>query len=217
MKFQESHEKSLENNNSFLTPSMQLTLSRLILSPLFLPLALVYGLSWNIFAINILLAVIFVLFSLTDFFDGFFARKYNQESLVGALLDPIADKFLVYSTLIALLAAHKIYFYWVVLLVGRELLVMSLRLVAVEHGFSIPVSWWGKSKTFLQMVLLTYLIVNPYQALGLSGDGLYCNAVEWLLLCATLVVSLYSAYRYYNNFIVAYHEHVRRSDSEGKA
>lgn len=199
--------------NNFLNISMWLTLSRLILSPLILPFLLVYGLSYNIVGINILLAVLFLTFALTDFFDGFFARRYNQESLLGALLDPIADKFLVYSTLIALLAAHKIYFYWVILFIGRELLVMSLRLLAVEHGFSVPVSWWGKSKTFLQIILLAYLIVNPYQALGFHDNGLWWNGSELLLLVVTLGISLYSAYRYYGNFMEKY-AHVCQRDAE---
>ena len=120
-----------------------LTLIRLILSPLVLPVILVYLLPLNIFWVNGVLAVIFMLLSITDFFDGYLARKYNQETVLGKVLDPLADKFLTYSALIGLLAAHKIYFYWVVILIGRELFILGLRHVALEHRLEVSVSILG--------------------------------------------------------------------------
>ncbi len=75
---------------------------RLIIAPVVLPLLLVYGLPYNVGWLNTVLAAIFVFFAFTDFLDGYLARKYQQETLFGSELDPIADKFLVYSTLIAL-------------------------------------------------------------------------------------------------------------------
>lgn len=172
----------------------RLTLSRLILAPLLLPVLFVYLLPYNIALINFLLAFLFLLFSATDFFDGYLARKYHQETDFGKLLDPIADKFLVYSTLVALLAAHKIYFFWVVLFIGREFFVMGLRQIALEHQFSISVSWGGKFKTAFQMLLLTVLIANPYQKSGWLNPW---NIVELKLLVLSLLLSLVSAYFYY--------------------
>ncbi|MDP3889126.1 MAG: CDP-alcohol phosphatidyltransferase family protein, partial [bacterium] len=109
-----------------------LTLIRLIFSPFLLPLLLVHFLPFNIFWINAILALFFVMVCLTDFFDGYLARKYKQETVLGKLLDPIADKFLLYSTLIVLLSVHKIFFYWPSILIGREFLVMGIRLIAME-------------------------------------------------------------------------------------
>lgn len=146
------------------------------------------------------MALIFTLFVLTDFFDGYLARKYCQVTTLGKILDPIADKFLVYSTLIALLAINKIYFYWVVLLIGREFFVMGLRLIAAEHNFSIPVSSQGKLKTCIQMILLIYLIINPYQQAGLQG-AFFWNGVEIILLMTTMFFSVVSAYTYYQSFM----------------
>jgi len=178
-----------------------LTLTRLILSPLMLPVLLVFLLRYNFFWLNCVLAALFGLFSLTDFFDGYLARKLDQETIAGRILDPIADKFLTYSTLVALLAANKIFFYWVVLLIGREFFMMGLRTVALEHNFSIHVSLLGKLKTIVQMVCLTFIILNPYQSQGFTGDAFTWNVVENLLIFFTLISSIYSAKQYYHDFI----------------
>jgi CDP-diacylglycerol--glycerol-3-phosphate 3-phosphatidyltransferase len=188
-----------------------LTIIRLVVSPLTLPLLLVYFLPHNILWFNIALAFLFVLFALTDFFDGYLARKFDQETSLGKMLDPIADKFLVYSTLIALLEARKILFYWVIIFIGREFFVMGLRSVALEHKLSVPVSWLGKVKTFFQMVLLTWIIVNPYQkTLGYSSMW---NGGELFLLIITLALSVISAYQYYTAFLIAYMKQQHMNDT----
>lgn len=178
-----------------------LTLTRLILSPIILPLFLVYLLPLNSIWINGLLALLFVSFSLTDFFDGYLARRMRQETAMGRALDPLADKFLVFSVLVALLAVHKIYFYWVIIFIGREFFVMGLRQIALEKGMMVHVAWLGKLKTAFQMIYLTVAIVNPYQPLGFTGQGLMWNGVEQGLLLLTLILSVLSAYYYYRAFI----------------
>ena len=175
-----------------------LTLARLILSPLILPVLLVSYLPLNQLSINIILAIAFGLFSLTDFFDGYLARKYCQETLLGKILDPIADKFLVYSTLVALLAIGKIYYYWVIVLIGREFFVMALRMIALEYQMRIAVSYGGKVKTVAQMALLIFLIINPAQSLGWSGAPEW-NILESCLIAITLALSVYSAWDYYRS------------------
>lgn len=187
-----------------------LTLTRLIVSPLILPFLLVYLLPLHLWLINSLLAFLFILLSLTDFFDGYLARKYHQETAVGKLLDPIADKFLVYATLIALVAAKKLFFYWAIILIGREFFVMGLRLVASEHKIDIPVSWVAKVKTALQMITIMVIILNPYQPLGLTG-ALSWNGTELFLLIVTSVVSVLTAYQYYQLFISRYSVHQQTS------
>lgn len=177
-----------------------LTLIRLILSPLALPVLLVYLLPFNILWINGFLAILFVAFCITDYFDGYFARRYSQQSLIGGLLDPIADKFLLYSTLIGLLASNKIYFFWVVLLIGREFFIMGLRLVALEHSYSIPVSYLAKLKTAVTMICLIYIIYNPYHHLGLLG-AFWCNVIECGLLASAIGLSLFTAKQYFDGFM----------------
>lgn len=177
-----------------------LTIIRLIGSPIFLPLLIVYLLPYNLFWLNCIVAVFFCFFALTDFFDGYLARKFNQETMLGKVLDPIADKFLLYATLVALLAAHKIFFYWVILFIGREFFMMGLRHIALENNFSVPVSLFGKIKTAVQMMMICVIILNPYQPLGLIG-ALGWNGTELLLIVVSLGMSLGSAKQYYHQFM----------------
>jgi CDP-diacylglycerol--glycerol-3-phosphate 3-phosphatidyltransferase len=191
-----------------------LTLIRLVLSPLMLPILFVYLLPYNIAWINYSLAMLFVFFSLTDFFDGYLARRLQQETSLGKILDPIADKFLIYSTLVSLLAIGKIYFYWVILLVGREFFMMGLRHIALEHNFTVPVSWLGKIKTVVQMVFLTVVIVNPYNQLHL-WDAPCWNGLELILLILSLYLSLASAQRYYVAFMKEFRRVTERVQEVG--
>ncbi len=180
-----------------------LTLVRLIFSPLFLPLLLVAFLPADSFVINAALALLFFALSLTDFFDGYLARKYKQESVMGKFLDPLADKFLVFSTLIALLAVGKIFFYWVIVLIGREFFVLGLRAFAAENNLEATVSWRGKVKTFAQLGYVTVAISNPYHHQSWREAIIY-NGIEWIFLVLALILSWWSAYHYYKAFLVSY-------------
>ena len=189
--------------NSQLSLPMLLTYIRLIGAPLVLPFFLVYLLPYNIFWINCSLAVLFFLFGLTDFFDGYLARKYNQVTTLGALLDHVADKFLLYSTLIGLVAAQKLYFVWPIIWIGREFFIMTLRQIAFENKISIIVSSYGKLKTVSQIACLTFIILNPYQ--GYDIAAFYWNSIELLLLIISTALSVGSAYNYYRLFIDAFY------------
>lgn len=193
---------TLSNNFKHNVPNF-LTIIRLVGSPLFLPLLIVYLLPYNFFWLNCVIAALFSLFALTDFFDGYLARRFNQETAFGRVLDPIADKFLLYATLVALLAAHKIFFYWVILFIGREFFMMGLRHIALENNFSVPVSLFGKIKTAFQMIMICVIILNPYQELGLAG-ALGWNGTELLLILVALALSLGSAKQYYHVFMRAW-------------
>lgn len=149
---------------------------------------------------NSLLTILFLLFGVTDFLDGYLARRFGQETRAGKLLDPIADKFLVYSTLVALLAVHKLFFYWVILFIGRELFVMGLRMIALEHYIQVPVSQTGKLKTMLQIICLGFIIFNPYQLYGFAQAPVF-NGIETVLLASALFLSITSAYDYTMQFI----------------
>ncbi len=188
--------------NTELSFPMLLTCIRLIGSPIILPFLLVYLLPCNIFWINCSLAAIFVLFGLTDFFDGYLARKYHLVTATGAMLDHVADKFLLYSTLIALITAHKLYFFWAIIWIGREFFVMTLRQIALENDFSITVSSYGKVKTVAQMACLAFIIANPYHTHTLNA--LYWNGTELLLLLLGTALSIGSAYNYFSVFMKQY-------------
>jgi CDP-diacylglycerol--glycerol-3-phosphate 3-phosphatidyltransferase len=190
-----------------------LTLIRLIVSPIMLPVLLVYFLPLNFTWFNYLLATLFALFSITDFFDGYFARRYEQVSSFGRFLDPIADKFLVFSTLVALLAINKIFFVWVLILIGREFFVLGLRQMALENNLSIHVAWLGKIKTLFQDMYLVVLIANPFHTFSRSGLSRFVSdlyqaphwtLLETLLMACALSLSVISAAQYYNAFLVQY-------------
>lgn len=102
----------------------------------------------------------FVLASITDFFDGYIARKRNIVTIFGSFLDPIADKFLTVSALIMLQALGRIHVLIVIILVLREIYMTSLRLLATAEGLKVPVSNLGKWKTATQMIGLPMLMAN---------------------------------------------------------
>lgn len=178
---------------------MLLTYIRLIGAPLVLPFCIVYLLPYNIFWLNTCLALLFFLFGLTDFFDGYLARKYDQVTTTGALLDHVADKFLLYSTLIALSTAHKLHFLWAILWIGREFFIMTLRQISLERNFLITVSSYGKLKTVFQITCLTWIILNPRYDLYFSA--LHWNGIELSLLLLATAFSLGSAYHYFILFM----------------
>ena len=186
------------------TPTL-LTLTRLVVAPLVMPGLLVVLLPYHSLFINAFLAILFVLFGLTDFFDGYLARRRNQVSDLGGALDHIADKFLIFSTLIGLLAADKIHFFWVILFIGRDFFVMGLRLIALEHAFSVPVDYIGKVKTAFQMMLITWLILNPYQ-LQVDHASIW-HTIELGLLSVSIVLTILSGYQYYRSFMRQFMQH----------
>lgn len=178
-----------------------LTLIRLVASPLALPLLIVYLLPYNLPILNTCVALLFAMLSFTDFLDGYFARKYNETSKLGAALDHIADKFLTNATLIALLAVNKIYFYWVIIFVGRDLFIMGLRQIALENNFDLPVDYLGKTKTACMMLLLVWIILNPYQN-HVDSAALFWQQTELVLLTVSLLLAILSAYSYVRIFLL---------------
>ena len=181
--------------------STLLTLFRLISSPLVLPFLIVYTAPLQNFYIDCFVAGVFLCLSFTDFLDGYVARKYKQVTVIGAMLDPIADKFLSYVAFISLVAAGKLYFYWAIILIGREFFIMSLRMAALQHTFSIPVMFLGKVKTFVQTLFIAMLIMQPYHLIG--STYVWDISIHGML-CIVLFISLGSAYIYTRNFITLY-------------
>lgn len=178
---------------------LYLTLFRLVISPLFFPFLLYLFLPANIFALNVTLALLFLVIGLTDFFDGYFARRWGQETSMGKMLDHIADKVMIASTLIVLVAVKKLWFFWAILLIGRELFVAGMRQIACEHHTIIPVSWLGKCKTGVQMLCVAWIITNPDQLLALTSSN--WNIGELLLILLSIVLSFISAQSYYKIFV----------------
>lgn len=178
----------------------RLTLFRIILIPIILLSLFMQTTQWPWFAhhpffLNYMAAWTFVAASITDYFDGYFARKMKIVTIFGSFLDPIADKFLVISSLIMLLFLHRIHVLIVLILVLREMYITALRLLAMEKGFTVPVGTLGKWKTATQMVGIPLLMAYD------SPFGINMPFIGTLAIYLASLFSLYSALEYSFHFL----------------
>jgi CDP-diacylglycerol--glycerol-3-phosphate 3-phosphatidyltransferase len=140
-------------------------------------------------------AAIFVAASFTDWLDGVVARRRNQVTTLGTLLDPIADKLLVAAALVSLLTIDKIAAWIVVVIIGRELAVTGLRAVAAGVGVIVPASRLAKWKTASQYMAITMLILEK----GLISPAFHVAATVtlWGALALTVVSAVDYFYRFF--------------------
>lgn len=164
---------------------MWLTFSRMVVCPLFIPLIHI-GTPWA----NATAAFLFIAASITDYFDGSLARKYNAISNMGKFMDPIADKVLVATVLIMLLPSGRVGPELVLLLLARDIIIGGIRSVAAADNVIIDAKAAGKWKTGLQMVAIPLILVSwdladiPFTRLG------------ELLLWISVILSIFSGYQY---------------------
>ena len=178
-------------------------MSRIVMIPLFLWI-LSPHFPWQIHGEQeILASALFVLASITDGLDGYLARKRGQITTMGMLLDPLADKIMVTSALVALVAYNPdVVKVWIaVVIIGREFLISGLRSIASSEGFTIQASDLGKLKTVLQIVSVVSAILAHqwYQ----WQFGYLVIPVEWIAIAAiyfTVLVSIISAVDYFVGF-----------------
>ena len=137
--------------------------------------------------------VIFLAASLTDLLDGYLARKRNEETTLGKLLDPIADKLLMSAAFISLVEVGVAPAWMVVIIVGREFAVTGLRSIAISQGLAIAASPWGKYKTVSQVVAVVLLLLGP-DALG------RLDFLGRIALWAVVVLAVLSAADYFLRF-----------------
>ena len=139
---------------------------------------------------------VFALAAITDFFDGYLARIWEQQSSLGRMLDPIADKLLVAASLMMLVANHTIvgWSIWAaIVILSREILVSGLREFLAELRVSVPVSTIAKWKTTLQLVAIGFLIVGDAGERVLPGNVI----IGIVLLWVAAVLTLYTGYDYF--------------------
>lgn len=135
----------------------RLTLLRIILIPFFVFFLLT---SVCIPGKKYIALGIFAVASLTDLIDGKIARKYNLVTNFGKFMDPIADKLLVSSALVAFVELGLLPAWIVIIIIAREFIISGFRLVASDAGIVLAAGWWGKFKTAFQMVMCILLIIN---------------------------------------------------------
>jgi len=173
-----------------------LTIARIFIVPLLVAVLLQEKmiLHWRGAAItnDVVALIIFWVAAATDLLDGYLARRWKQVTTIGTLLDPIADKLLVSAALISLVQVGVIRSWLVVLLVGREFAVSGLRSIAAAEGYTIHANELGKTKTFFQVVAISFLLLSIR----------HTDVAQWATISLYIVVffSVISAVTYFAKF-----------------
>jgi len=145
--------------------------------------------------LQIITTLVFLLVALTDMVDGYLARRRKMVTTLGKFLDPLADKLLIVTALIALISARGIPSWMVIVIVGREIAVTGLRGIAISEGIIISSSLVGKYKTAFEMTSISCLILNgPYL-------GVDFHLVGMILLWVALVLAVLSGFDYFRKFL----------------
>ena len=189
----------------------KLTIARVIAIPLFI-LAFMWhapGVSlvgdWG----KIIAAIIFIIAAITDYFDGYLARKYNMVTTFGKFIDPIADKLLVSAALVVMVAYREITYTsaWVtVIIIAREFAVTGLRLICAEKGVVIAASNAGKFKTVTQLtaiitalclISIRIILETNYNNETYNMFNTYYGYIIYLLMGIATIATIYSGYDYF--------------------
>ena len=145
---------------------------------------------WSIFASGML----FALAAVTDWLDGYLARRMKQTTPFGAFLDPVADKLIVVSALIVLITYHHNAWLTIpsLIIVGREIVISALRewMAEMNDSVAIAVSYLGKVKTTLQMIAITLLLIVPVESQSIAMK------MGYVLLYLAAVMTLWSMWQY---------------------
>ena len=160
------------------TPN-KLTVARMIMVP-FLVIFLLTG--WGGEANRYISLALFAAASITDWFDGHLARKYNLITNFGKFMDPLADKLLVCSAMICMIELNRLPAWFVIIIIAREFIISGFRLIAAENGVVIAANYWGKFKTVSQMIMIILLILN--------FEGIFVVLKQifiWLSLALTVI------------------------------
>ena len=160
------------------TPN-KLTVARMIIVP-FLVVFLLTG--WGGDANRYISLALFVVASVTDWLDGYLARKNNLVTNFGKFMDPLADKLLVCSAMICMIELNRLPAWFVIIIIGREFIISGFRLIAAENGIVIAANYWGKFKTASQMIMIILLILH--------FDGIFVTLEQlfiWLSLALTII------------------------------
>ena len=185
-----------------------LTIGRIIIVPFFVISFFLPG-----FYGEIIPFLLFILASFTDFLDGLLARLYKEESKLGELLDPIADKIIVSTALILLVMNETIQNYEVIaaiIILTREILIYGLREFLSDVQVKIPVSSLAKGKTFIQMFSIAILLTGETGNKIINFEDYNAQTVGIILLWLSAFLTLYTGYDYVRKGI----EHVISEDEK---
>lgn len=167
-----------------------LTWARIVAIPLIVGVFYIEGLSRP--EQNLVATAMFIVFALTDWADGYLARKLNQTSAFGAFLDPVADKFLVCASLLVLVHMDRADVFAALIIIGREIAISSLRewMALIGATKSVAVHMIGKIKTTVQMVAIPFLLFDG-RLLGLIDTRLWGSWLLWASAILTVWSMVY--------------------------
>ena len=168
---------------------MYATYSRIVMAPL-LMFILFLSESWS----GYLATVVFVIASITDWLDGYWARKFQAESAMGKFMDPIADKLLVLAALIMLLHSGDVDPIMVFILLGRDIFIGGIRAVAATNAVVIAAKPFGKWKTAIQMLAIPLIFVKEIASLPLAQWGYWAL---WVSVLLSLISGIQYTWGYY--------------------
>ncbi len=175
----------ISKNETFNLPNT-ITLLRISVVPFLFILLSDPGEFWSL-----TIAVLFVIASVTDIFDGYFARKYQMVTTMGKFLDPIADKIIVNTAMILMIPIGRIPAWIAALTIIRDLIVDVIRSIASSEGIYIQASMLGKQKTLTQIIAITALMIH-YSIFGVNA-----HAVGTVILYIALFLTIYSGIDYF--------------------
>ena len=169
-----------------------LTLLRILLIPLFVALFYLPTGWLTHHQVNFIATAVFGLAALTDWFDGWLARRLNQTSAFGAFLDPVADKLMVATALVVLVAVGRVHPIIAVIIIGREITISALRewMAKIGDHKSVAVSFLGKIKTISQMVAIVLLLYQDPIPPGINAH----LVGTWLIYLAAILTLWSMAY-----------------------
>lgn len=171
---------------------MWITMSRILIVPV-----IVILMSPNVLAGNVAAAILFMLASITDYYDGYFARKFNAVSNMGKFMDPIADKILVSSILVMLVPTDRIEPWMVIIILARDNFIGGLRSVAAADQIIIDAKPAGKWKTALQMVAIPAVMIDQ------RWLGIPFEKIGYWVLWISVVLAVTSGAQYYLSYLKA--------------
>lgn len=178
-----------------------LTISRIVVIPVIFLSIYIHSTLWAV-----LTAILFIVAAITDYFDGYLARSRNETSAFGRLLDPIADKLLVVSALLILVANHMVLpisYIPVIVILCREVLVSGLREFLSEVKVGMPVTRLAKWKTGFQMTAISLLLLGMVPAFRFLGE---------ILLWIAGVLTFITGYQYFQKSL----DYIRKLDKQAK-
>lgn len=181
----------------------QITVARILLIPVFILLFPIYP-SWLIEKSAIIqyvdfygiyyASVVFIIAAITDKLDGYIARKHNLITNMGKLLDPLADKLLISAALILMVSQQLIYSWIAFAIIGREIIITGIRIVASSQKIALQADQYGKVKMVFQVIAITAVLLN---------NGPISFVIEFpvdqILMYAALILTIYSGVNYIKN------------------